>query len=135
MPTQRGFTVLELLITVAIISILVMVGYPTYNQHVLKTQRSQAQVALLDLASAMERYFAINHTYMGATLATLEVNEYTISHQYRLEINQLNDNSYLLQAIPLFDSEKEDNCGALGLDQIGRKSITGMSDLASCWNQ
>src|SRR5262245_7698829 len=125
MPTQRAFTLLELLVVLAIISILIVIGYPTYTQHVLKAQRSEAQIALLDLASAMERYYSLNNTYMGANLSNLEVNQYTSSNDYHLEINNLSDNSYLLKAIPINGQVKDEACGELSVDQTGNRGISG----------
>lgn len=128
---QHGFTLLELLVTLAIVSILIAIGYPAYTQHVLKTHRAQAQVALLDIAGGMERYAATHQTYSGATLANIEVNAYTDSHAYQLEVTQANDVGYQLQAVPR-GSQTKDSCGVLGLNQLGEKAATG-SSVAECW--
>lgn len=128
---QRGFTLLELVATLAIVSILIVIGYPVYTQHVLKTHRAQAQVALLDIAGGMERYAATHQTYSGATLANIEVNAYTDSRAYQLEIAQANDVGYQLRAVPQ-GSQTKDSCGVLGLDQLGEKSVVGGS-VTNCW--
>lgn len=63
---QKGFTLLELMIVVAIIGVLAMVGYPAYQDHVKSARRSDAQGALLGFSNAMERHYTANNTYLGA---------------------------------------------------------------------
>ncbi len=131
---SSGFSLIELLIVLVIIGILVRISYPVYTQHVQKTHRSQAQVALLDLASAMERYYAVHHSYRNATLTVLEINEYIDTSYYQLVITQATDNTYLLQAVPLNSQIQDNACGTLSLDQQGRKSISGSGEIHACWN-
>jgi len=65
-PLNRGFTLVELLIVVVIISLLAMVAVPSYNVSIAKARRADAQSALSNLAGAMERFFTENGTYIGA---------------------------------------------------------------------
>lgn len=60
---QRGFTLIEMMITVAIIGILARIAYPTYTKSIMKTRRADAKTALLDLAAREERYLATANTY------------------------------------------------------------------------
>jgi type IV pilus assembly protein PilE len=64
--TQSGFTLIELMISVAIVGILAAIAYPSYQDKVIKSRRTDAQGALLGFANAMERYFTENNTYKGA---------------------------------------------------------------------
>jgi len=64
--TSNGFTLVELLIVVVIISLLAMVAVPSYNVSVAKARRADAQSSLSNLAGAMERFFTENGTYDGA---------------------------------------------------------------------
>lgn len=66
MLRSKGFTLIELMIVVAIIGILAAIAYPSYQDHVRKTRRSDAQGALMGLANAMERHYTANNTYAGA---------------------------------------------------------------------
>lgn len=66
MERSAGITLIELMIVVAIVGILAFVAYPSYQEHVERTRRSDAQGALMGLASAMERHFTTNNSYAGA---------------------------------------------------------------------
>lgn len=66
MTKQRGFSLIELMIVVAIVAILAGVAWPSYQNHVHATKRADAQGALQGLAQAMERHFTQNGTYLGA---------------------------------------------------------------------
>lgn len=63
---NSGFTLIELMIVVAIIGILASIAYPSYLDYVERARRSDAQGALLGLANAMERHHTANNTYLGA---------------------------------------------------------------------
>ncbi|MCI0506017.1 MAG: type IV pilin protein [Gammaproteobacteria bacterium] len=63
---NMGFTLVELLIVVVIVSLLAMVAVPSYNVSVAKARRADAQSSLSNLAGAMERFFTENGTYIGA---------------------------------------------------------------------
>lgn len=62
----EGFTLIELMITVAIVAILAAIAYPSYQDQVSSSRRSDAQGALSSFALAMERHFTSNNTYLGA---------------------------------------------------------------------
>lgn len=63
---QQGVTLMELMIVVAIIGILTAIAYPSYQDQVESSRRSDAQGALTGFASAMERHFTANNSYLGA---------------------------------------------------------------------
>jgi type IV pilus assembly protein PilE len=60
---DKGFTLIELMVTMVIVAVLVGIAIPAYNQYVLKGHRTDAKTALTDLASLEERYFSTQNTY------------------------------------------------------------------------
>jgi type IV pilus assembly protein PilE len=60
---QRGFTLVELIITMVILSILTAIAIPSYSSYIMKSRRTEARSALLGMASLEERFFSTNNTY------------------------------------------------------------------------
>jgi len=111
---SKGFTLVELLIVVVIISLLAMVAIPSYNVSVSKARRADAQSSLSGLSGAMERYFTENGTYIGAagTVGTpTSTGAPWIFHTqtpvdgsvkfYNLTIHAATAGSYTLRATPI----------------------------------
>lgn len=68
---KNGFTLIELMVTIAIVAILTAVAYPSYQNSVCKTVRKSAQGDLLDLTQSLERFYTVNNfSYEGALLTT-----------------------------------------------------------------
>ena len=63
---NTGFTLIELMIVVAIVGILAGIAYPSYQDSVRKSRRADAKAALMGFANAMERHFTVKNTYLGA---------------------------------------------------------------------
>jgi type IV pilus assembly protein PilE len=74
--TDRGFTLTELLITVAVLSILVGIAVPNYRQYVIRGKRSAAQAVMMDIANREQQFLLANRRY--ADKATLESNGFTL---------------------------------------------------------
>lgn len=129
-----GFSLLELLIVMAIIAILIAVAYPVYTSYLTTGRRNQAEVALLYLASQLEEFYSLENTYQGATLDGLGVNTYTDDHSYQLMIQSLTVASYTIVALPLNQQAKADSeCGVLSLNELGEKTISGTANSSACW--
>jgi type IV pilus assembly protein PilE len=67
---KKGFTLIELMVTVAIVSILASIAYPSYTSSVLKGKRAQAKVALAELLQQQERFMTQRNCYMAFTTDT-----------------------------------------------------------------
>jgi type IV pilus assembly protein PilE len=74
--TQQGFTLVELMITVVVISILLGIAVPSYRQHVVRSKRTAAQAAMMDIANREQQFLLANRAY--ADKPTLEANGYVL---------------------------------------------------------
>lgn len=63
--SENGFSLIELMIVVAIVAILASVALPPYREHVQKTRRADGQKELVTWANSLERYFSVNGTYLS----------------------------------------------------------------------
>jgi len=133
MKQNKGFTLIELMIVIAIIGILAAVGYPAYTSSVKKGNRADAIDSLLSLAGRMEEYYINNDSYAGATInaagtGTVGSNK-TSDDLYTLSITSATAFAYSLTATP---KTADAECSTLTLNSLGQKSATGTS-AASCW--
>lgn len=129
----RGFTLVELMIVVAIMAILVTIAYPSYKQHMMKARRADAEGALLGFANAMERYFTEKGTYTGAaaggastgapasTVYPSQAPLDSSTKYYNLTINAATATTYTLRATPIAGSA-QDGDGFLQVDQTGTRA-------------
>ena len=131
--SSQGFTLIELMITVAIIGIIASIAYPSYQEQVRKTRRANAQSDLVELASFMERYYTENFTYVGAA-ADLPFDESPKQGNpkyYDLDLTPAPTQLAYTLIATAKNSQSADRCGNLTLVQTG---VTASSTGASgCW--
>ncbi|MBU6259920.1 MAG: type IV pilin protein [Burkholderiales bacterium] len=139
---RRGFTLIELMVAVAVIGVLGAVAYPSYLGQIAKSRRSDAKTALLATAQSLERYYSERATYAGATLgAGCPGNAAAPSciapaasgnGYYTIAITTQTAAGFTLQATPA-GAQAGDACGSYTYDQTGTKGVTGALAPASCW--
>jgi type IV pilus assembly protein PilE len=138
MKINNGFTLIELMIVVAIVSILAAVAVPSYQQYVLSGKRAEGKAFALDIASRQERHFTQNSRYAGTLSGTasaiiLGMNSDTSENDiYTAVVTQLNGTATFL--ITLTPAIPDSTCGALTLTNTGdRDKVGGTGTAAECW--
>jgi type IV pilus assembly protein PilE len=157
----RGFTLMELLVTITIIAILASIAIPSYTAYIERGKRGAARSALLAAASALERNFTTNGCYNFTTVAACQAQSGTAfalptaatlapaegKASYVLTVGysgSTTGQAYTLTATPCgtagtcpsgSDPYKDTKCGALTLTQAGVRGRSGSEDLSVCWQR
>lgn len=138
----KGFTLIELMMVVAIVGILMAIALPSYRSYVERGDRAAARSALMEASQFMERYYATNNRYSTAadgtgspTLPARVANAPAENPKYTLAVSAVGLNSFTLTATPQHSVSK---CGDLILSNTGVKSISVPStpsaqEIADCW--
>lgn len=141
MRKVKGFTLIELMITVAIIAVLAGIAYPSYQEQVAKAKRADAASALLTGAQALERYYTANGRYLTAanTIAAVfptQVPENGTAY-YNITATVATANSFTLRATRA-GAMTGDPCGNLELTSTGSRSLhsnDASRNVADCWRR
>ena len=138
---SRGFTLIEVLITVAIIGVIAAVALPAYTSQIRKSRRGDAKSALLDMAAREERYNTINFLYTNSAVALGYVSDPVVvpnpvpNAYYQITIALgTGSTSYVLTAAPLLD-QANDSCKSFTLSDVGVQALStnATSSVADCW--
>lgn len=132
---HNGFTLIEVLIVVAILGILSAIAYPSYVEYVRRGKRVEAQGKLQQAAQWMQRYYSTNDQYVGADTklpANLKRSPDNGTEAYTITVVPVADPpSYTLTATAK-NSMAKDKCGNLTLNSYGEKK-SSKGTVADCW--
>ena len=103
---KNGFTLIELMIAVAIVAILAAIAYPSYQQYVLRTHRTDAQAELMRLSQQLQQYKLVNHTYENVSLTNIGGTQSATDYTINLNIDADN-RGYSLTATPTGTQAKD----------------------------
>ena len=137
---QNGFTLLELMITVAVVAILAVIANASYQNQVTNTRRATAAVCLTEVSQFMERFYATNLRYNttlgGAAVAIPALQCRTdIAAHYTISFSAApTATTYTVQAVPQgAQAGRDTRCGTLTLNHTGAKTESGTGTVADCW--
>jgi len=123
---HSGFTLIELMIVVAIVALLAAIAFPSYARYVEQARRADAKSALMDAAQRLERCYTQNNSYDGCTVAAASPDGY-----YTIEATIPDPfQSFTLSAAPT-GVQTDSPCGTYTLDSDGTRGSGGDND--RCW--
>jgi type IV pilus assembly protein PilE len=129
---SRGFTLIELMIVVAVVAILAAIALPNFNDSVRKSRRGQAKADMVELAQIYERFHTDNNTYVGASakpgFPTQSPKTGTARYSLSAPAPVETQSTFVITATPL-DAQTKDACGTMTIDQAGRKTPA----IENCW--
>ena len=142
---QRGFSLLELMIVVAIIAIISAIAYPSYMEFVVTAKRTTASSALLQVADKQQQFFMDNKSYtndltnLGFAANPLIINDDGDSVAsgdsasiYSISLSNVTATTYTATAAPQkSQADRDTECASFTMTQAGAKGHTGTGD--DCW--
>ena len=135
-----GFTLIELMITVAVVAILGTIAMTSYTKQVQKSRRTDARSAILDLAGREEKLFSTLNAYSGTPSElgyTVNPDSFPFNlpnGDYRIDLALGNPPvSYTIPATAINAQANDTACASLSIDQLGTQSNTGTDTASACW--
>lgn len=102
---QKGFTLLELMIAVAILGILTLITYPSYKTYIRRIRLSEVKSTLLMNAQTMERYYRQKGTFENYDTNKLKQNKY-----FKITLSEVSPDHFTLQAAPDPQTNEGETC-------------------------
>jgi len=142
---QTGFTLMELMIVVAIVGIISAVAYPAYTQFIVKSKRTAGSSMLLQIADSQQQFFMDNKQFatkfssLGYASDDMMINDEgqivsasDSKRTYKIALSGAAATAYTVEAVPqLGQASKDSHCGTITLTSAGVKGQSGSGD--NCW--
>jgi type IV pilus assembly protein PilE len=137
-----GFTLIELMITIAVVAILATLGSVSYRSQIIRTNRTEAKMALLRVQTGQEKFFLQNHRYADvAELAKtppegLGIPLTTEHGYYAVALTSADDVSYTATATAAGTQLDDEQCASFSIDNTGKRMATSRNAVdmtAACW--
>lgn len=135
---KNGYTLMELLVTVAVVGVLAAVAIPSYKSYSVKTRRSEGRAFVMEIMQRQEKYYTENNTYT-TNLTQLGYSSSTPSSErsyYTVTATAASDgiaNNVVLTAAPTGSQTADTECGSFIMNSTGAKSTSTSS--TTCWNK
>lgn len=152
---ERGYTLIEILIVVAILGILAAVAIPSYQRNIQAGNRSVAQAGLLDLANRQEQFYLDNRTYSasltdlgfpaalvfgngGVSAMAVNNNQTLVASDspqriYVIQVMAATQTDFTVAAVPQLGQADDVECGTFALTGTGLRTVSGTWPVAECW--
>ena len=135
---KNGFSLIELMATVAIVGILASIAIPTYNNYSIKSHRVEGKSLIMEIMQRQEKYYTENNTYTTNLSLLGYSSSPVISEQgyYSVSASAAADgitNNVVLTAQPVGSQASDTDCGSFIMNSNGQKSTSTSS--TTCWNQ
>jgi type IV pilus assembly protein PilE len=145
MKTAKGFTLIEVMIVLALIGILSAIAFPNYQEYIKKGQRSRATADLLVANQWMERYYSENLRYtttLGGTTNTEFTTRFAIGSPldgasaatklYDITLTAVADRTFTIRLAPT-GGMAGDKCGNYSITNTGIRAVSGTPGMTYCW--
>lgn len=145
MKNAKGFTLIELMISLMILGVLAAIAIPSYQSSIRKTHRADAKASLNDIAMKLQRCFTTNSSYLASSTVVCAVSDQLktstgITSQYYFVTvgSNITQTTYTLTAQPIAGSSQASDtvCADFFLDQAGTKTAVDASNndtTSTCW--
>lgn len=141
---MRGVTLVELMIVVSVIALLATIALGSYRRYLIRAQRAEAKVALMQLQTAEEKFYLQNNSYtnnvtnaVNGTPPGLGLQANTETGKYTITVPTIaaDGSSYTAQAAPRTGGGQTDDsqCQTFTINERGQRGVTGPSGTEFCW--